>query len=144
MKPLEFRLYCDRYRKKYYVCRIFGSLKEMHKWDKEDGYENPSLKKNNYLGLTRAYEVWSIHPKAKDKKSGEIGSISLTVEHCTSGIVSHECTHAALYWFLATHKKIEKLLEPEFDEKFAWVQGNLNRQVWVHWFKAEKKGLVGR
>lgn len=144
MEPLTFRVYCDRHRKKWYVVRIFAAKKEMYAWNKEDGYENRD-KKDRYLGLTRAHEVWTIYPKRskkKDKKSGEIGSISFVVDHTTSGIVSHECTHAALYWFLCTHKKLEKLNNPDYDEKFAWVQGNLVRQVWMHWFKAEKAGRL--
>ncbi len=142
---LTFKIYCDRHRKKWYMVRIFSSVSRMYEWNKKDGYKNSVTRKDRYLGLTRAYTVYNIPPKRAKKKttrSGEIGCISFVVAHTTSGIVSHECTHAALYWFLDTHKKIEKILSPEYDEKLAWVQGNLVRQVWVHWFRAEKSGII--
>ena len=142
---VAFKIYCDRHRKKWYMVRIFPTKKEMFSWNKKDGYNNPKGR-DKYLGVTRAYSVYYFDKgkKTKGRKSGEVGCISFLIDHCTSGIVSHECTHAALYWFLDTYKKIEKLLMPEYDEKFAWVQGNLTRQVWVHWFKLEKQGKIAQ
>jgi len=143
MKEQKFKIYCDKHRHKYWIVRIFPDKKSMFRWNIKDGYCPPN-KKHDYLGVTRAYSVYYFDKgkKKSGRKSGEVGCISFVVAHCTSGIVSHECTHAALYWFLDTYKKVEKLLIPEYDEKFAWVQGNLVRQIWVHWFRLEKKGII--
>lgn len=146
MKSIKFRLYCDKEKTQYYKCIIFPDLKSMYKWNEKDGYKQDGEYK--YLGLVRSYSVIEI-PSEKEglkgkieKVSGEIGSISLVPHGCTSGVVSHEMTHAALYWFSKNHGSYKKLEKSKYDEMMAWVQGNLVSQFWTKWYELEEKGKI--
>jgi hypothetical protein len=74
-------------------------------------------------------------------KSDNIGEIIFYRDFLGAGVVSHEMTHAALYW--VTSKKNTDFgyrLDFKDDERLAEAVGQMCRQFWVKWFKKFPKG----
>ena len=131
----NFKLYCSR--KEYYLCKIFSSKKEMQKWNEEDGYKTTS----DYQGVCRQVDYFIVKGN-KCKKSSQIGTISFYIDRIGSGIVSHEMTHAALFWFKNKFRSYSKLGIKKNDEKVCYAQGHMVMQFWNHWYELIKIGRI--
>jgi hypothetical protein len=136
---VRFKLKTEK-DKKFYWCYIFSTREEMYDWNRKDGYDGGK----HYLGVCRHTTRYLVSKNGRTKriKKDELGSISLVVNYCTSGIIAHECCHATNYWFKYKYKDFTKLEKSKHDEIFAWVLGNFNRQVWYNWYKLEEKGII--
>jgi hypothetical protein len=139
---VSFKVYCNGRngkKKEYYICHIFSTPKEMYEYNESTGYEG-----RDYMGLCRQYDKYKASKNGRPvgKKSDETGSVSLLVNHCGAGIVSHEFTHAGVYWF---NKKygIKKFCSSNYyDEIFAHIVSDLVNQFYNKWFKLEDNGTI--
>lgn len=148
-KCIWFRTYLpllserSKYSKRFYTVFIFDTKQRMQNYGREMAkiLKRPKLESFfNYAGI-----CWHWRPYAAKRKGGiEVGQVHLCIESIGAGVVSHEMTHAACYHLeVATKGKIRNFHEDnEMDELLAWTQGELVRQFWGGWFKAEGRGFI--
>ena len=117
----RFRVYCEN-RSLYVEVRAYDSLKAMRR----------DLKKREGIGFSDAYGAFCScdvvsFKSGKARKKPIVGTIYI-LKSVGVGVLTHECTHAALRW-------AERIGLGEFastsgwschsEERFCWVVGNL-------------------
>lgn len=126
----RFRAYCEN-RSLYVEVRVYQDLKRMRR----DLLKREGPGFSDAFGAFCSMEVVS-YKSGKARKKPIIGTMYL-LESVGAGILSHECTHAALRW-------AERIGLGELDnssgwschseERFCWVVGNLvskiGRTIW--------------
>ena len=68
-----------------------------------------------------------------------VGCIVLPLDYIGAGIVSHELTHAALYW-ISRRTALRAIAYEDrhrLDERLANTQGWLVTQFWRHWYRTD-------
>lgn len=68
------------------------------------------------------------------RRTGQVGQILLWLGGFGAGILSHEMTHAALYWVMRRRRSIRKT-DKRADELLAWTQGWLVTQFWRNFYR---------
>lgn len=111
----------------------------MYEYNNSTGYFG-----KDYLGLCRAYTKYKANKKGKrmGKKTKEIGAVSLFVNKCGAGVVSHEFAHAATYWFNSKHDPSKFGSNHHYDEKFAHCLSGMVNQFYNKWYKLEDNGTI--
>lgn len=124
---------CKRGRRLFYRVCVFDDVDFMrdflHEQAKQLHYrpEFKACQRRGYFARTLAcVTYWVPVPK---NGSNFIGTIAFCSEHIGSGIVSHEMTHAALYYCYRARKNFDPR-KPAHDELLAWTQGWLTTQFW--------------
>lgn len=93
-KPLaSFRIRPSGRSRLYFTVRVFGSLREMHRWPREGS----DVKR---MGLGSTFHGMCSTWKYNGAAGAEAGEILLWKKKLGGGIVSHECLHAVfgLMW----------------------------------------------
>ena len=140
MNKISFKVWCDKKKTRFYWVHIFKNKETMQAWNLKDGYNGSK----RYAAVARSYSRQKLVKGRWKVKKDEQGCVSFDVHTLGAGIVSHEFTHAALYWFHAKYKDYRKLDNSKHDELLAWVQGNLVRQFWYQFYKLKKSKRIKR
>jgi hypothetical protein len=129
----KFRLRCDT-RGRYFTVLIFRDKEAMQRFHLEQAKLVPGVSRlYRFTALTR---LWGWPAKPRFSGPREIGQIQMYHGATGSGIVSHECTHAALYWFQRYSRwRLKDLAKRAADERLAWVQGSLVSQFWRNFYR---------
>jgi hypothetical protein len=117
--PTKFRVYTEGRASKYYTVFVFADKRAMRI------YQNAQ---SDIWGVKRwtKFEAICTGWKIKDRKRWRnIGCVLFHLDYIGSGVVSHEMTHAAIFWRKKRHS----------DERFCKVQGNLVRQFWWNYYR---------
>jgi len=138
---IRFRVRCVGKGSPYFSVHIFPDKQAMRAWASR---QNPD--KTARYGKSEA----SVHAYARSRlvsgwwqRQADTGWIVFHMGHMGAGIVSHEMTHAALYYLQFHRPQLHRRLQtsPKADEVLAWVQGWLVAQFWRKFYKANG-GLV--
>lgn len=130
---MKFRIDClDRRRKirrqkqraDYFTVHIFDSKKEMYEAEKKYPTFKPPL---DFEAITHTIETYTF----RTRKWNVRGDIFFYKRALGSGIVAHEMTHAALYWF----EKRVGLINRKNEEELAWCLGSLVAQFWRKFYR---------
>lgn len=138
-----FRCWCDRKRTSgFYAVMLYptkaGMLAKYREVLRAAGLPTTGIRDTEAAVLSW-YQAVTLHPK-------QYGVILMHLGNIGAGLVSHEMTHASLYWVgrqrdgIPTHLD----LDSKTDERLAWVQGWLVTQFWRWWYRLEKRGIVKR
>ena len=134
-QPLRFRLRCVPHGP-YYTVRIFPTKSAMQRWA---AHANPS-NLSGYLDTEGAVFAYTKHRylRRKWRRTPDLGWIVLYRGHLGAGIVSHELTHAALYYLQFWRPQLFHRLQTsrKADETLAWVQGFLTAKFWEKFYQA--------
>lgn len=147
----QFKVYPGQYSNKYGELRglffqvsVYKNKKDLRTKGKiENGKLGPKI-----LGAALNYRIWT-----NGKLNNEIGAILLCKNHLGVGLISHECTHAALSYLIES-RKIDKFTdtlrdrafsvdrkEPdcvdESEEVFCYAVGDLTRQIYEKLYELE-------
>jgi len=79
-------------------------------------------------------QVSYIRPRPPD---GSLGQIIFCAKAIGAGVVSHEMTHAAVF-YLRNHRGMN-ISNSKNDERLAYLQGDLTRDFWNQWYAAKRK-----
>ena len=133
---IEFALTIPGTRNWYRVL-IFPRVNQMHEfYDAQwKSGEVCSCKHQHRGKIDRGFlgQVNYIRPKMPD---GSLGQILLCKKAIGAGIVSHEMTHAAVF-YLRNHQGMN-ISNPRNDERLAYLQGDLTREFWREWWKTQE------
>lgn len=122
--------------KDWYRVLIFPRSNQMHEfYDKQlkSGemcsckYQHKGKVDRGYLGQV------NYHRRMPD---GSVGQVLLCNKAIGAGIVSHEMTHAAVF-YLRNHRRMN-IAAYRNDERLAYLQGNLTREFWWEWWKTQE------
>lgn len=129
------RLYCTSVRGHYVDAFIFPSQKAMYDYIREEGHD-PDGCAAMCLGFTKFNE--------QGNQTKHIGTLCFYRSKLGSGIVSHECTHAALNWLRLKYPRCllgddlsdTPVVSPDHPEEYlCWVVGNLVAQFWSRYYE---------
>jgi hypothetical protein len=137
-QQIQFRVYCDAQHRRYYNVFIFATKELMYahfaktnahtQW--RDGRFDMKM---NFEAIA---QFWR---RLKKRTPENIGQILFYAGGFGGGVVSHEMTHATIYWAEYVKMDLAKLpTSKRIDERFAWAQGFLVSQFWDNFYKAEK------
>ncbi|MCK9370766.1 hypothetical protein M0R04_12725 [Candidatus Dojkabacteria bacterium] len=133
---VSFKIYPEKNKKKYYKVIITQTKEQMYFVNDEISRIQKLEKiKHNYIAICRSYE----HTDKKFK--GQIGTILFYVESSRKvGIVSHEMTHAVIYYFCGKGYKLKNIRKnKKLEEKFCNYSMFLNAHYWNNWYKVTEK-----
>ncbi len=137
-KPIRFRMYAVRRKGPYFTVHIFRDRAAMRSWAKINAsrFGGPV---STYRVAEAAVHSWNIHrlSSAKWSRSEDTGWIVFHRKRIGAGIVSHEMTHAALYYLMLWRPQLFRVIQRSrrADEALAWVQGWLVTQFWREFFR---------
>lgn len=95
----------------------------------------------NWVGCQAC--VMGFHAWDDNGKRPFMGEICFHVAAINAGVVSHEMTHATVYWALRKGLELGKIHEPnDIDEKIAWTQGYMVSQFWERVHKMKDRGVL--
>lgn len=134
-----FKIYADLEHKKFYKVFVFDDFEKMYKFMRKHavacGDEYFEGVEDNYEGLCHSHAIDVVYGDGTRERYGDIGYILLHKKALTSGVISHECTHATTYYFGQCEVNKNIFEDCEADEKFASVQGYLVDQLVGKLFK---------
>lgn len=117
--------------KDYYTVVIAEDLEELY--NIADKYCKEKLERN-YNGLCKS--MYSIYTDGS--RGNKVGYIFLLKENLGGGVVSHECTHAVIYYFDNFIKDKEKIFKSSiYGETFCYMVGSLVRQIYNYCYDNE-------
>jgi len=120
----KFRIYTDGRGSKYYTVFVFADKHAMYVF-RDEWHEAWGVKKSYRFEAECVSWKWkSLEDKRMHKR--DIGCVIFHLGFIGSGVVSHEMTHAALFWRRKRHS----------DERVCRVQGELVRQFWLKYYRA--------
>jgi hypothetical protein len=147
----KFRIYPEKDRFRYYTVFVFPSKRAMYTYfreqrgilDRVDGTDRCNGE-CNFQALATGWTVCNYGPdKTETINERDIGQILCHQGRIGAGLISHEMTHAALFWAAREKLNPKRVVCGEGNraehERFCTVQGNLVRQFWLRWWKLEKK-----
>jgi hypothetical protein len=145
-KPRQtFRIHGERTRRgAYYQVAIFKTLAQFRRAANavtRDSHDRRTGKPSNSGGFRRAGGL--THSCCIQRRTNGhwrtlhcAGFMLLCDVYMGAGYVTHECTHAATYLLLP--QKLDIFNDPEHDEKFAWLTGQLVAEFWTQWYKRNR------
>ena len=133
---IHFRIRCVGKGSPSFCVRIFPDKQAMRAWantqnpGKTGQYAKAEASVHSYQRLRLKDGRWRRLP--------DMGWIVFHRGHIGAGIVSHEMTHAALYYLQFWRPQLHRRLQTsrKADEVLAWVQGWLVAQFWRKFYKA--------
>jgi hypothetical protein len=136
-----FRISPERGDKRFYRVLIFPTKALMyHYFDLRHarrrieyrlGFE-PSLA-HDFAALTTGYETYRRH-RGREVLTNDVGEILFHEGFLGAGVVSHEMTHAALFWLERVGLSAQDLADPSVEERLCLVVGHLCRKFWAKYF----------
>lgn len=142
---LKFRIYPERDRFRYYTVFVFDSRRAMYTFFREqvdilnkDGSRQCD-EECDFAALATTWTHFHINAdgsEVEDKR--DIGQIIMHRNRVRIGVVSHEMTHAALFWADREGLDPHEVMGDSRDhqgahERFCYAQGELVRQFWLRW-----------
>ena len=156
----KFRVYPERDRFRYYTVFIFPSKRAMYTFFRSqanilnsDGTRRCD-EECNFAALATHWTKFHIASGADRTKDVEdprnIGQVLFHRKKVSASIVSHEMTHAALFWANREGLEPREVMAGNrtnaiggdcgsAHERVCYVQGNLVRQFWLRWWKIQEK-----
>lgn len=148
---ITFKLKYEDGCKSYAKVFIFRDKETMYKFYDEqkllEGQEQPKMVTKKYdpghdfVAMFQPFKTYDFRPNKKGKLKNHMGNFLFYADKTGSGVVAHECGHAALYWYLEQnpHKKEWKVIESmDKEENLLFTLGYLVSQFWMQWFKNQK------
>lgn len=130
----KFRIYPED-KSLFFRVRVFESKEKM--------YEHFDGVKENYPGQEKNFEAICLNHKIEKKypSSGwrltpEVGEIWFYEDCIGGGIVSHEATHATMYYLERNGLEDYSRLGAYGDmhEPMCWLQGKIVAEFWSRWY----------
>lgn len=140
---VSFRCYPESISSQYYTVYIFDKKSRMYDYyekfnliipsnNKREGRQHDEL---NFLAITNSWRSYKGNQELRD-----IGQVLFYSSKLGAGIVAHEMSHAALYWFNKIVTDPQNIFDnANYDERFAWALGNLVNQFWDKYWSIESK-----
>jgi hypothetical protein len=139
-QQIRFRVYCDREKRRYYDVRIFATKALMYEHFQKSNVDT-EWQEGRYeatMNFEAIAQFW--RRIGKRCKPENIGQILFYASAIGSGTVSHEMTHAVIYWAQYVKMNLAKLpTSKRIDERFAWAQGFLVTQFWRKFYRAQSR-----
>ena len=133
--PIIFTVRCKDGPGPYYRVYIFEDVDSMRAWGNTHDIQK---RKGYFKGCEAHVQAMTAMRLRKGhwRKLLYIGWVAFHKGNIGSGIVSHEMTHAALY-FMGRWKRRLRMSDANrrFDECLAWTQGWLVKQFWDKYYK---------
>ena len=151
---ISFKLKYEKKSKNYARVFIFRDKETMYKFfDEQKVYSNTKQPKSvsagddkdwehDFVAMFQAFKTYDFKPKKRGKLKNHMGNLLFYADKTGSGVVAHECGHAALYWYSEKnpHKKEWKVIENIYkEEELLYTLGYLVAQFWTNWFKNQKE-----
>ncbi len=134
---VTFRIYPDGEKDNYYTAFIFKTKAAMTAFQCKttEGVKWGSKYKDMVDSECEAITYSWGTPRGQ-----EAGQVLFWTGSCNARIVSHEFTHAALYWIKNHGVKATHLYtRSAADERLAWTQGEMTGEFWVEYWKKKKR-----
>ena len=126
-KPLRFPLYPSRGDRHYFTVVLFGSLREMRRYDQ-------TLTRTVSRSSRFVARMICFTPSG----SSRLGELLFCLPYAGSGTIAHEMTHAALhYWTRHRKGDFDPCGDDKDDERLADTVDRLVRQYWSRFWKAD-------
>ena len=147
-KPFQFRVYPEKRGGEYYACIIFPIREAMLAYDDEQRkllkypHRVPS---EEHKAQVRSWTAIKTDALGRFSHRGRsLGEIHFFLGGMGVGVVAHEAAHATLFWARKGKIPASRLYSHRGDqdslhEKFCWVLGNINRQIWNGYYRMKKK-----
>lgn len=138
---IKFDLKCDRRKHgDFYRVFIFPSPASMKIFWREFCRIMRDRKGNKVSWCRPSSKFWAQASwwdaiDKKGKRDRQRGMVLFSRASVGGGVVSHEMTHAALYWVVNDCKINPLKLRKQDDEKLAWTQGYLVQQFWQKYYR---------
>lgn len=136
-QPIQFKIYTGLRGEgsQWFNVLIFRTQPEMCAFRKEQVRITPTLY-NRIIDKRPNYRACAAYWTGNDGRNVlNCGQMLFCQKAVGAGVVSHECTHAALYWCENNLRKFDPMKNNRHDEKLAWMQGWLTQQFWQKWYK---------
>jgi hypothetical protein len=144
---LKFRIYPERDRFRFYTVFVFDSKRAMYTFFRAqvDILNTDDTRrcdeKCDFSAIATHWTHFSINADGTEvEDERDIGQVLFHRKRVRIGVVSHEMTHAALFWAgregLDPHEIMESPGEGDHrsaHERVCYVQGELTRQFWLRW-----------
>ena len=142
IRPLAlFRIRPKPDRPEYYQVRIFKTQEQMFRWSERRGFDVGGREANTGAYVC-SFQLYHIDADGGEKTLPQIGIICLHLDELGAGVVSHEMTHAALYWFRYSLGDYSQLEQGDYLETVCQVQGDLTGQFWDRYFRLVRQGRL--
>lgn len=125
----KFPIFCERKRgqRPFYRAMIFRDVRVMRAFLYEQAERVELGKRKGYYDLALGCcTCWG--------NRSFVGTVSLSITHTGAGIVSHEMTHAAMFYLANRCRKFDPVNNPKHDERLAWTQGWLTSGFWRRFY----------
>ena len=134
---IHFRIRCVGKGSPTFCVRVFPDKRAMRAWVSTENPLHPGQYAKSEASV-HAYGRWRLVHGLTWQRQPDMGWIVFHVGHVGAGIVSHEMTHAALYYLQFWRPQLHRRLQTsrQADEVLAWVQGWLVAQFWRKFYKA--------
>jgi hypothetical protein len=113
----------------------------MFLWSEAHGFNPGGTEANSGAYVTHAV-FYKENEDGSDLILPQIGVICFYLGEMDAGVVSHEMTHAAIYWFEAEIGSCSLLNKPKHLEELCWVQGWLVTQFWARYWRLVDQGRL--
>ncbi len=134
---VTFRIYPDGEKDNYYTAHVFRTQAAMHSFQLKStagikwGAKYKDMDDTDCEAMTYS---WG-NPRGE-----EAGQVLFYLGSCVPGIVSHEFTHAALYWVKNHGVKAAHLYtRSAADERLARTQGDMVHEFWTLYYRKAKR-----
>jgi hypothetical protein len=129
---LIFRVYAEHGSRLYFRVKIFRTVRDMRAYARR---RSPGARFGHFLGLASTWTKlrYSKH-RQRWRTLPECGEILFAKHRLQVGILSHECTHAAIGWAKRRGLHVDRAetfrpLVPDDEERLCHVQGHLVSQI---------------
>ncbi len=148
-----FRVHPNDDRQHYYTVLVFDERYQMHLFHQKQigliqAQEASALSSDavtrlgEFEALTSSWRVEASDSTRQAHSDLNLGQILFYQKRLGAGIVSHEMTHAALFWLERIGRLADLATDADVQEQCCQVQGNLTRQFWVKWLRIERRARV--
>lgn len=130
----KFKVHIDRDRDYYWRVQIYRTQAQMlHAINRMNRFFGTTEEVNSGSGRTAAMVCMRDYLKLEHYR---LGTIYFHVGKVGGGVVSHEMTHAAMYfWWNVEDRPWDSLRsDKEAEEAFALAQGHLVSDFWNNWW----------
>lgn len=139
----KFKVYPGSNKGLYFSVYIFRTKDQMYDHFKQSNvdteWKQPGQDECDFTAITQSWMRYDITPDSEILKP-DMGRILFYSGGFDAGIVSHEMTHATLYWAIRKRIKAASLYnDKNAEEKFCWAQGYLVNQFWTKFYSLQKK-----
>lgn len=134
---VSFRLHFDNDEKNWAKVIIFDSKESMYSYNQRTNKKFGLVEGNDYKAMFKPVKIINIDGE-KESIDNFIGTFLFTADQLGSGLVAHECGHAAFhYWRIKNNDK--PILNMEQEEQMLYTLAFLVACFWRNYFEYEKE-----